>query len=108
MTAPRIALRDALTAVMACLEAINEADSGFTHDRDGYALWSRRRREAQEKARQQLEALGARVRDDGSRTTVRLAGLSASSTMGLASALRNWRAGATRKFQCAVRERHRH
>lgn len=89
-----IELRDLLPDVDACLRKIDEADAGFSHDRDFYTRWNSRRREVLAEVRQQLEALGARVRDDGHKTTVRLAGLSASSTMGLASALRNWRTGA--------------
>lgn len=97
-----IPLEEALAVVDAQLELVNKTHAGFSHDHELFTRWSARRREVLLEARQRLEALGARVRDNGHQTTVRLAGISASSTMGLESALRNWREGAARKITATM------
>lgn len=98
------ALRAALTEVRRALKAA-EAKIGplpastFGSERSAY--WERRREVMRQLAADLSADLGARIADDWRGARVRLAGVTATSTAGLAGALRNWCAGAARKLDDA-------
>jgi hypothetical protein len=69
---------------------------------DRYSRWQRRLREVESEAGARLEAEGARFRLDSDATRIRFCGVSASSTMGLEQALRNWTEGARKRLAKGV------
>ena len=67
-----------------------------------YARWLARQKETTGSVKTALEEKGAVITIDGDWSTIRFAGIKASSTMGLSQALKNWRYRA----EAALRPRH--
>jgi hypothetical protein len=71
---------------------------------DDYATYCTTRRSADSALELAVVQIGAVIRDKGSETAVRLAGIRSTSTMGLASALGNWLTAARKKLPAEPRE----
>lgn len=93
MTAPT--LKEALAHVERLgLAPLARIDNTQPKSTAGWSEWHRRRREVEAEAAAKLTVHGAAVSLDTSPVRIRFAGVSASSTMGLGQALRNWKTAA--------------
>lgn len=93
-------LKEALSVVESALCSAEAGVGPFSHgDRD---WWSRHRAAMEQCAAQLTARLGARINDRWNGCSVRIAGLSSTSTSGMAGALRNWMAAAERRIRDAA------
>ncbi len=77
-------------------------DSMPPYDYRNEAAVRRYREAADLLARNLMETEGAVIRDGSGTTSVRIAGIRATSTMGVLSALRNWRTACERKIMAGA------
>lgn len=99
MTAPT--LKDALRLVETLgLAPLNRVQHTMPRDNRGdrYVQWQRRRREVEAEVVMKLTAEGATIGESSGATRLRFVGITASSTMGIAGALRNWKAAAEKRL----------
>lgn len=97
-------LKQALRAVEALglaplARVYNTRPKSYYGSQQAYAKWTVRLRETEALAITQLSARGASVSEAMGATRFRMAGVSASSTMGLEAALRNWKTGAEKRLK---------
>lgn len=100
MTAPE--LKQALRLVVR-LGLAPLARVGNTRPKDisaaGYQRWFTRRREVEGEVATKLRAEGATITEHGCGATLRFAGITASSTMGIGQALNNWKSAAEKRLK---------